>query len=111
MFGIFKKVAKAGQRAFGLVGETLRKFGDTGANVVRKVGSFVAENHEPLTQVAHGLSMASGNETAQKITGAMRSASGMYGVRQRLDAIKKQQEEARERGGGGMWDIEAKRFV
>jgi hypothetical protein len=111
MFGLFNKAVKAGQRAFGIVGSTLKKFGDTGANVVRKIGNFVSEHHEPLTQVAHGLAMASGNETAQKITGALRSASGVYGVRQKLDNIKKQQEDARSRGGGGMWDIDNKRFV
>jgi hypothetical protein len=54
--------------------------------------------------------MASGNETAQKITGGLVGLSGMYGVRQKLDTLKKEQQEARARGGSGVWDIQAKRF-
>lgn len=38
--------------------------------VVKGIGSFVAKNHGAITGLAHGIAMASGNETAQKVTGA-----------------------------------------
>jgi hypothetical protein len=110
MFNFLKSAADVGKRFIGSIGETLRKVGDTTAKVVRGVGGFVRDYHDPIAKVAHGIAMASGNETAQKITGGLVGLSGMYGVRQKLDTLKKEQQEARARGGSGVWDIQAKRF-
>ena len=74
--------------------KTLHVIGKVG-HVAKKVGSFVAQNHQHLAPLAHGLAMASGNETTQKITGAMLAgsqlASGIENhVKGRIDAMRAQ---------------------
>jgi len=46
-------------KTFGQYGKPLRTF-----------GQFVLDNHQHIAPLAHGLAVISGNETAQKITGA-----------------------------------------
>lgn len=39
------------------------------APVVKKIGSFIGNNHGAITGLAHGIAMASGNTDLQKVTG------------------------------------------
>jgi hypothetical protein len=82
-------------RVLGAVSHGIKAIGKYASPVARFIGKY----HAPLTQVAHGLAMASGNETAQKITGAAMAVSNMATMRQKLS---QQNQAARtEMGAGG----------
>ena len=77
-----------------IITKTLHVIGKVG-HAVKKVGSFVAAHHQHLAPIAHGLAVASGNEMAQKITGAMLAGSQLATaaqnhVTQRIDAMRAQ---------------------
>jgi len=88
MFEFLKRVGNLGQRAFGSVGNVLRRFGETAAPVVRSIGRFVAQHHTHLAPLAHGLAVASGNENLQKLTGLGLAVSNLANTlhKKRLDA-------------------------
>jgi hypothetical protein len=65
---------------------TVKKVIGTVVPIVKKVGSFVAKYHSPITQLAHGAAMASGNQKLQKVTGGIMAASQMATMRQGLNA-------------------------
>jgi len=80
--GIFNTVANVARHVVGKVG-----------HYAKKIGHFIAQNHQHIAPLAHGLAMASGNETAQKITGAMLAGSQLVSgienhVRGQVDAMR-----------------------
>lgn len=82
------------------------QFGD----VVKRVGSFVAEHHKPITQLAHGIAMASGNETAQKLTGMGLALSNIASMRQGLNKQNQQYKTAYDAGGTGVFNASTGQF-
>lgn len=81
---------------FSTVGKIVGKV----APIVKKVGSFVAKYHSPITQLAHGAAMASGNTTAQKFTGGAMALSQMASMRQGLNAQNAKVASAMQANGG-----------
>ena len=61
--GLFSAIAKVGK----VIGKTVE--------VGKRIGGFIAKHHQTLAPLAHCLAVASGNATAQKITGAGLAAS------------------------------------
>lgn len=43
--------------------------------VGKRIGGFIARHHQHIAPLAHGLAVASGNETAQRVTGLALAAS------------------------------------
>lgn len=76
---------------FSTIGKGIAKV----APIAKKIGSFVARNHQHIAPLAHGLAVASGNQTAQKITGAGLGISNMIGMRQGLNKQNAQAGQAR----------------
>jgi hypothetical protein len=77
MFGnLMKKAASAGKRIFGSFGDTLRKVADTTGRVVRGVGNFVIDNHQPISMLTRAVGDATNNETLKNVgTAAMAGSS------------------------------------
>lgn len=68
-------------KLLGAIKEPLKRIGQVGL----KVGRFALQNHQYIAPLLHGVSMASGNETAQKITGGLLSLSNMASMRKNLN--------------------------
>jgi hypothetical protein len=76
MFGnMMQKAVSAGKRMFGTVGQTLRKFADTTGQVVRKVGRFIVDNHQPISMLTRAVGDATGNQTLQNFGSAAMAGS------------------------------------
>jgi hypothetical protein len=76
MFGnMLQKAASVGKRMFGTVGQTLRKFADTTGQVVRKVGNFVVDNHQPISMLPRAVGDATSNETLKNVGSAAMATS------------------------------------
>jgi hypothetical protein len=90
-------------KAFGAVKEPLRRLGQVGYNV----GKWAVNNHSTLVPLIHGVSMASGNETAQKITGGLLALSKTASLRQGLNAGNEKIKAEMGRGGYGVFDAGA----
>jgi hypothetical protein len=58
----------------GFLGKVGKVIGKT-IEVGKRVGGFIAKHHQTLAPLAHGLAVASGSQTAQKITGLGLAAS------------------------------------
>lgn len=73
---------------------------------VSPVAKFIGKYHQPLTQVAHGISHATGNETAMKVTGAALALSNAVAVRQGLNAANQKVADATVANGnkGGVFN-------
>jgi hypothetical protein len=97
--GVLGSVFSWAKKAIGQVG-----------NVAKTIGSFVATHHRPLSQLAHGVAMMSGNETAQKVTGGLMALSGMATTRQNLNAHNQAYQAARDAGGTGVYNQSTGRF-
>ena len=67
---------------------------------VAPVAKFIGRYHQPLTQVAHGLAMASGHEGIQKVTGGLLAVSNMAAVRQGLNQGNARVAQAMQSNGG-----------
>lgn len=74
---LFKKAVSSGTRVLGGFGETLRKVGDYTAKVVRGVGNFVKENHQPVSMLVRAVGDATGNDTL-KTAGDLAMAGSAY---------------------------------
>jgi hypothetical protein len=97
--GVLGSVFSWAKKAIGQVG-----------NVAKTIGSFVATHHRPLSQLAHGVAMMSGNENAQKVTGGLMALSGMVTTRQNLNAHNQAYQAARDAGGTGVFNQSTGRF-
>jgi hypothetical protein len=76
MFGnMMKKAASAGKRVFGSMGETLRRVADTTSKVVRGVGNFVVENHQPISMLTRAVGDVTGNEALKSVGNAAMAGS------------------------------------
>jgi hypothetical protein len=106
MFGVLNRVGQGVMKAFGAVKEPLRRLGQVGYNV----GRFAVQNHATLAPLIHGVAMASGNQTAQKITGGLLALSKTATMRQNLNADNQKVASAMGRGGYGVFDHSTNRF-
>jgi hypothetical protein len=76
MFGnLAKKASSVGKRFVGSIGETVRKMSDTVGKVVRGVGNFVVENHQPISMLTRAVGDASGNDTMKSVGNAAMAGS------------------------------------
>lgn len=86
MFNFLRKVGESAGRLFGNIGSTLRRFGDTAPRVIRNMGHFVANHHQHIAPLAHGLAVATNApEPIQRATGmglALSNAVSAYQRRQ-----------------------------
>jgi hypothetical protein len=95
MLGFLSRVGQGALKVVGSLKEPIRKLGQIGYNV----GKFAVQNHEHISPLLHGVAMASGNQTAQKITGGLLALSGMAKTRQGLN--RQNEKIASEIGKGG----------
>lgn len=79
---LMSRVGNGVLKGFGMIKEPLRRLGQVGYNV----GKFAVQNHSTLVPLIHGVAVASGNETAQKITGGLLAVSKMATMRQQMNA-------------------------
>lgn len=70
--GFFSALSKIGK----VMGRTVE--------VGKRIGGFIARHHQHIAPLAQGLAVASGNATAQKITGLGLAASQMATTRKGL---------------------------
>ena len=82
-------------KVFGTIGRIAKKVVGHIIPALKKVGSFVANNHQHIAPLAHNLALASGNATAADFTGAAlkasQLASGVEGlVGDRITAMRAQ---------------------
>jgi hypothetical protein len=97
---IFSRVGSSAMRAFGAVKEPLRKLGQIGYNV----GKYAVRHHDTLTPLLHGLAMASGNESAQKVSGGLLALSKTATMLQNKSTANKNIESEINRGGYGVYN-------
>jgi hypothetical protein len=88
---------------FGFLGKVGKVIGKT-IEVGKRVGGFLARHHQTLAPLAHGLAVASGNETPAKITGLGQAASKTLALRQNLDKVNAQAAQQRDIGGSGVFN-------
>lgn len=96
------KVGSTAMKAFGVVKPALRTLGQIGLSA----GKFAIQNHQHIAPLLHGVAMASGNQTAQKITGGLLSLSQMATMRQKLNEGNARIQQAMANNGGraGVYD-------
>jgi hypothetical protein len=94
------RVASGVVKTVGALKEPVRKIGQIGY----KVGKFAVDNHQYLAPLIHGVAMASGNETAQKITGGILALSKTASLRQNLNASNEKIKTEMNRGGYGSYN-------
>lgn len=87
-------------KLFGIIKEPLKRIGQIGLKVAR----FGLQNHQYITPLLHGVSMASGNETAQKITGGLLSLSNMASMRKNLNQSNAKIQTEMNKGGSGIYN-------
>lgn len=90
-------------KAFGSMKEPLKRIGQVGYNV----GKWAVNNHSTLVPLIHGVAMASGNETAQKITGGLLAVSRAATLRQNLNNSNAKAQAEMGKGGYGVFDAGA----
>lgn len=83
-------------RIVGSIGHGIKKIGQYATPVAKFIGKY----HQPLSQVAHGIAMASNNQTAQKVTGGLLALSNAVSVRQKLNESNAKIAEATRANGG-----------
>lgn len=89
-------------RFLGRVAHGIKTIGKYVAPVARFIGKY----HQPLSQVAHGLAVASGHEGLQKVTGGLMAVSQMASMRQNLNQSNAKIASAMQSNGGraGVYD-------
>jgi hypothetical protein len=100
MMGFLSRVGQGAIKTLGSLREPVRKLGQIGYNV----GKFAVQNHQHIAPILHGVAMASGNQTAQKITGGLLALSGMAKTRQNLNAQNEKIRAEQGRGGYGTYN-------
>lgn len=103
---ILSRIGQGIRKVIGSVGAPLRRLGE----VAGHVGSFIANHHQHITPLAHGLAVASGNDTAQKLTGAALAVSNMVSTKQALNRQKNAYEAAKAAGGQGTFNSASGKF-
>jgi len=93
-------------KTFGSLREPIRKIGQIGYNV----GRFAVQNHATLAPLIHGVAMASGNQTAQKISGGLLAASKAVTMRQNLNAQNEKVASEHGRGGYGVYNASTQKM-
>lgn len=88
------------KKLLGVIKEPLKKIGQVGL----KVGRFALQNHQYIAPLLHGVSMASGNETAQKISGGLLAMSQMASMRQGLNQSNAKIQTELNKGGTGYYN-------
>jgi len=99
MNGFFGRTLKF----FGSMKEPLKRVGQVGYNV----GKWAVNNHSTLVPLIHGVAMASGNETAQKITGGLLAVSKTASLRQNMNNNNAKAQTEMGKGGYGVFDAGA----
>ena len=99
---ILSSIGKGVVKTIGAMREPVRKLGQIGYNV----GKYAIQNHSTLTPLLHGVAMASGNETAQKITGGLLALSKTATLKQNLNASNEKIKQEMSRGGYGAYNIQ-----
>ena len=71
-----------------------------------QAGKFALQNHQHITPLLHGVAMASGDSTAQKIKGGLLSLSQMATMKQGLNQANAKVATAMKNNGGraGVFD-------
>jgi hypothetical protein len=100
MLGFLSRVGKGAVKAIGALKEPVRRLGQIGYNV----GKFAVQNHATLAPLLHGVSVMSGNETAQKITGGLLALSKTASLRQNLNAGNERARAEMAKGGYGSFN-------
>lgn len=100
MLGFLSRVGKGAVKAIGALKEPVRRLGQIGYNV----GKFAVQNHATLAPLLHGVAMASGNETAQKVTGGLLALSKTATMKQNLNAGNERAKAEMGRGGYGSFN-------
>lgn len=102
--GLLARVGSGVVKAFGAMREPVRRLGQVGY----AVGKFAVQNHATLAPLLHGVAVASGNETAQKITGGIMALSKTASLRQNLNADNNK---IASKGGYGVYDHGTNKFM
>jgi hypothetical protein len=97
---LLARVASGVVKTVGNLREPVRRLGQIGY----KVGKFAVDNHATLAPLLHGVSMMTGNETAQKITGGILALSKSASLRQNLNASNEKIKTEMNRGGYGSYN-------
>lgn len=100
MQGFFSRVGRGAMKVIGSLKEPVKKLGQVGYNV----GKFAVQNHATLAPLLHGVAMASGNQSAQKITGGLLSLSQMAQTRQKLNEGNERARQEMAKGGYGAFN-------
>lgn len=103
---MFGKFVSGIAKTIGTWKEPLKRIGQVGY----KVGRFAVQNHSTLVPLIHGVSMLSGNQKAQQITGGLLALSKTATMRQNLNADNQKVASAMGRGGYGVFDHSTNRF-
>lgn len=97
---ILSSIGKGVVKTVGALKEPVRRLGQIGYSV----GKFAVQNHATLTPLLHGVSMASGNQTAQKITGGLLALSKTASLRQNLNASNEKIKQEMDKKGYGIYN-------
>ena len=93
-------------KTFGSLREPIRRIGQVGLNV----GKWVVNNHATLAPLIHGVAMASGNQTAQKISGGLLALSQSATLRKNLNAQNEKVKAEMGRGGYGTYNASTQKM-
>jgi hypothetical protein len=83
--GLINRVGSGIVKVVGAMREPVRRLGQVGY----AIGKFAVDNHATLAPLLHGVAVASGNQTAQKISGGLLALSKTATMRQNLNADNK----------------------
>jgi hypothetical protein len=103
---ILSRIGHGIRKVIGSVGQPLRRLGE----VAGHVGRFVADHHQHIAPLAHGLAMASGHQGAQQLTGAALAVSNMVSTRQALNRQNAAYAAGKGAGGQGSFNGVAGKF-
>lgn len=87
-------------KLFGILKEPVRRIGQIGL----KVAKFGLANHQHIMPLLHGVSMASGNTQAQKITGGLLALSNMATMHQKRNEANTKIRAEMNKGGSGIYN-------
>jgi hypothetical protein len=90
-------------KTFGSLREPVKKIAQVGYNV----GKWAVNNHSTIVPLLHGVSMLSGNQKAQQITGGLLALSKTASLRQGMNAGNDKIKAEMGRGGYGVFDAGA----
>lgn len=87
-------------KLFGIIKEPLKKIGAIGLRVAK----FGIQNHQYIAPLLHSVSMASGNQQAQKISGGLLALSQMATMHQQRNAANTKIQTEMNKGGSGIYN-------